>query len=348
MKTRIAAAIAAVAVLVAGCSDGDAADKPAEIVLLTHDSFAVSEGILEQFEERTGVTVRVLQGGDAGTMVSQAVLTKEAPIADVLYGIDNTFLTRALNAGIFLPYQGVEVGEIVEGLWVDSRVTPVDFGDVCLNYDKASLAGAGLAIPTDLRQLVEPAYRGQLVVENPATSSPGLAFLLATIATFPEGAAYSWQDFWAQLRDNDVLVVPDWSSAYYSEFSGGGDGSRPLVVSYASSPPAGVIFSDPVPDVAPTGVVLPGCFRQVEYAGVLAGTDAEPYAQQLIDFMVSKTFQEDVPLNMFVFPALADAALPQPFIDHTEVPTSPAWLDPAQIDENRERWIEEWTEIMRS
>lgn len=348
MKTRILIAIVATASLLAACGASSEVEKPAEIILLTHDSFAVSDGILEQFEEQTGVTVRVLQGGDAGTMVSQAVLTRDAPIADVLYGIDNTFLTRALNAEIFLPYEAVARDEIGDGLWADGRVTPINFGDVCLNYDKAGLAGANLAVPTDLRELVDPAFRGQLVVENPATSSPGLAFLLATIATFPEGSEYAWQDFWADLRDNDVLVTPDWSAAYYSEFSGGGDGSRPLVVSYASSPPAGVIFSDPVPDVAPTGVILPGCFRQVEYAGVLAGTNAEPYAQEFIDFMLSRPFQEDVPLSMFVFPALKDATLPQEFIDHTEIPDSPAWLDPARIDENRDEWIEEWTEIMRS
>lgn len=350
MRTRsaIAGAIAIAAVLLAGCGNNASPDEPTEIVLLTHDSFAVSEGILEQFEAQTGVTVRVLQGGDAGTMVSQAVLTKDAPIADVIYGIDNTFLTRALNAGIFLPYEAEGTSEIIGGLDVDGRVTPIDFGDVCINYDKSGLADAGLAVPGDLRDLVDPSYVGQFVVENPATSSPGLAFLLATIVSFPEGSEYAWQDFWADLRDNDVLVAPDWNAAYYSEFSAGGGGSRPLVVSYASSPPAGVIFSDPVPEVAPTGVVLPGCFRQVEYAGVVAGTDVQPYAEQLIDFMLSKTFQEDLPLNMFVFPARADAALPREFIDHTEIPSSPASLAPARIDENRERWIEEWTEIMRS
>ena len=227
-------------------------------------------------------------------------------------------------------------------------MTPIDFGDVCLNYDKAALAAANLAVPTSLSDLIDEKYRSQLVIENPATSSPGLAFLLSTIAAFPEDAAYSWQDFWADLRDNDVLVARDWNTAYYSEFAGGGSGTRSLVVSYASSPPAGVIFSDPPPDVAPTGVVLPGCFRQIEYAGVLAGTSAEPWARQLIDFMLTTTFQEDMPLNMFVFPARSDAALPDAFVEHTEVPTAPASLAPGIIDTNRERWIEEWTEIMRS
>jgi len=343
---RIAAALVA-SMLLAACG-GDTAETPSSIVLLTHDSFAVSDGILEQFEEETGVAVQVLRAGDAGTMVSQAILTKGSPVADVMYGVDNTFLSRALSAGIFLPYEATDRDQIVAGLAVDERVTPIDFGDVCLNYDKATLAAAGLGVPTSLGDLVDESYRAQLVVENPATSSPGLAFLLATIAAYPEDGAYSWRDYWADLRDNDVLVARDWNSAYYSEFAGGGSGTRSLVVSYASSPPAGVIFADPPPDVAPTGVVLPGCFRQVEYAGVLAGTAAEPWARQFIDFMLTRTFQEDMPLNMFVFPARADAALPDAFVEHTEIPPTPASLAPDLIDAGRERWIEEWTEIMRS
>ncbi len=345
---RIALIALACAVLLSACGAGDTAEKPDAIVLLTHDSFAVSDGILEQFEVETGVAVQVLRAGDAGTMVGQAILTKDSPVADVMYGIDNTFLSRALSGGIFLPYRAADADRLHADLAVDERVTPIDFGDVCLNYDKAALAAANLPVPAGLLDLTDEAYRAQLVVENPATSSPGLAFLLATIAAFPEDAEYSWRQFWADLRDNDVLVVRDWNTAYYSEFAGGGSGTRPLVVSYASSPPAGVIFSDPPPDVAPTGVVLAGCFRQIEYAGVLAGTRAEPWAQDLIDFMLTTTFQEDMPLNMFVFPAIRDAALPPEFLEHTQIPEAPASLAPDVIDNGREQWIEEWTEIMRS
>jgi thiamine transport system substrate-binding protein len=334
------------ALLLTACVN-ETPEKPEAIVLLTHDSFAVSDGILEQFEEETGVAVQILRAGDAGTMVSQAILTKDSPVADVMYGVDNTFLSRALEADIFLPYRAADSDQLIDGLVVDERVTPIDFGDVCLNYDKAALASANLAVPASLGDLVGETYRSQLVVENPATSSPGLSFLLATIAEYPEDAPYSWRDYWADLRDNDVLVARDWNTAYYSEFVGGGSGTRPLVVSYASSP-AGVIFADPPPDIAPTGVVLPGCFRQVEYAGVLAGTAAEPWARELIDFMLSITFQEDMPLNMFVYPARADASIPTEFLKHTEIPPTPASLAPEVIDANRERWIEEWTEIMRS
>ncbi len=184
-------------------------------------------------------------------------------------------------------------------------------------------------------------------MENPATSSPGLAFLLATIAEFGETGAYTWKDFWSDLQANDVAVTSGWEEAYYSVFSGGsGEGDRPLVVSYASSPPAEVIFATEPLTEAPTGVITAGCFRQIEFAGILEGTEHEALAGQFIDYMLSREFQEDIPLNMFVFPANAEASLPPEFVEHTTIPEQPASLDPQAIGENRERWITEWTEIV--
>ena len=213
-------------------------------------------------------------------------------------------------------------------------MTPIDFGDVCINYDKEGLSEAGLAPPAELADLTRPEYRGTLVVEHPATSSPGLAFLLATIAEFGEDG---WTDFWVGLRDNDVAVTAGWDEAYYSSFSGGsGEGDRPLVVSYASSPPAEVIFSETPMDEAPTGVVTAGCYRQVEFAGVLKGTGNEGAAGSLVDFMLSPAFQEQIPLAWFVFPANETVELPPEFAEHTVIPESPAAIEPEAIESNRE------------
>jgi thiamine transport system substrate-binding protein len=333
--------------LVASACGGDA--TPDEIVLLTHDSFFIPDEVLAAFGNETGIPVRVLQAGDAGAMVNQAILTMDNPIADVLFGIDNTFLTRALDEDLFLPYQSPRLDVVDDRLVLDpdGRVTPIDFGDVCLNYDKAAFSAA-LPVPESLRDLTDPKYRGMLVVEDPASSSPGLAFLLATIAAFPEDAAYTWKDFWEDLSNNDVLVDSGWEAAYYGSFSGGsGAGDRPLVVSYASSPPAEVIFADPPTDIAPTGVIVDGCFRQIEFAGILNGTESEQAARLLIDFMLSTEFQEAIPLNMFVFPVSDLATLPSDFVDHTTVPDAPASIDPRVIADRRSEWVQAWTEIMR-
>lgn len=347
-----------VVLVAAACSGGETTNADAttttdteasidSIVLMTHDSFAISEDVLADFEAEAGVTVEILLAGDAGSMLGQAILTRDNPLADVMYGVDNTFLSRALDAGIFIPYQAAGAADLSAGLRVvGDPVTPIDFGDVCLNYDIAGLAAAGLPTPTSLDDLTDPVYAGTLVVQNPASSSPGLAFLLSTIVAFPEGSAYDWTAYWADLVANDVLVTDGWETAYYSEFSGGtGAGTRPIVVSYASSPPAEVVFGEL--EEAPTGVVEEGCFRQVEYVGILAGTAAEPIARALVDFMVSPRFQEDMPLNMFVFPANSTAAIPEVFRANTVIPDEPATMDPATIEMNRERWIDTWTEIVR-
>jgi thiamine transport system substrate-binding protein len=321
---------------------------PTELVLMTHDSFAISESVLATFQRETGATVRVLTAGDAGSMVNQAILTRESPLADVLYGVDNTFLSRALDANIFEPYRSRLEDNVPPQLDPDDRerVAPIDYGDVCVNYDRAAFDSA-LAAPTNLEQLTEPAYRSMLVVENPATSSPGLVFMLATIARFGDEGDYTWLDYWADLRDNDVLAVSGWELAYNQHFSGGpGAGDRPLVVSYATSPVAEVYFAEPQPEEAPTAVMTDGCFRQVEYAGVLAGANAPQLARDFIDFMLSPEFQSDVPLNMFVFPASTQADVPPVFIEHAAHVAEPLTMEPGRIAANRERWLQEWTDAI--
>ena len=340
---RIAGLTVAVVIAVAACSD----PEPSEVVLMTHDSFLISEEVLTEFTEETGIGVSVLQAGDGGSMVNQAILTKDNPIADVMYGIDNTFLSRALAEDLFIPYRSNLIDRVPGELHVGGdEVTPIDFGDVCLNTDIAGLAEIGIPAPATLRDLTDPRYEGLLVVQDPSTSTPGLAFLLSTIETFGEEGDYTWHDFWADLVANDVRITSGWEEAYNLEFSGGsGAGTKPLVVSYASSPPAEVFFGEL--DEAPTGVVTDGCFRQIEYAGILAGTEREREAGELVDYLLSIRFQEDIPLNMFVFPANRDAALPDVFVQHTTLPERPVTMDPARIDENRERWIVEWAAIVR-
>jgi thiamine transport system substrate-binding protein len=316
--------------------------------LMTHDSFSVSEEVLAAFTKQTGARIEILKSGDSGSALNQAILSKGNPLADAFFGVDNTFLSRALTNDIFVPYESSELEVVPAALRLDpeNRVTPIDYGDVCLNYDKAYFNEQGIPPPASLEDLAKPRYKGLTVVENPATSSPGLAFLLATIAHFGEDG---WQDYWKQLRDNDVLVSDGWEDAYYTQFSGGsGQGSRPIVVSYASSPAAEVIFADPQPAEAPTASVLAAesCFRQIEFAGVLQNAKEPELAKQFIDFMLSTTFQEDIPLQMFVYPVRPGVSLPEAFTLYAEVSPIPAEVEPAQIEQNREQWIEGWTDVV--
>jgi thiamine transport system substrate-binding protein len=329
-----------------------AAQEVNTLTLVTHDSFSASEDVLAAFTAETGITVEILRSGDSGTMLNQSILTKENPLGDVLFGVDNTFLSRALEADLFVPYESPLLEIIDEQFQLDAgefRVTPVDYGDVCLNYDVAYFEANNLALPESLRDLAQPAYAGLLAVQNPATSSPGLAFLLATIADFGTEGDYTYLDYWQELVANDVYISDDWSDAYYNQFSATGNGgTRPLVVSYASSPPAEVFFRDPQPETAPTGSIVAAgtCFRQIEFVGILQGTDNLEGAQQWVDFMLGRAFQEDMPLQMFVFPVNPEAELPEVFAQFAAIPEAPVSLPADEIDANREAWIQAWTETV--
>lgn len=317
------------------------------VTLMTHDSFSISKEVFSQFENQIGATLKILKSGDAGEALNKAILTKNNPLADIFYGIDNTFLSRALKSDLFLPYKPKGIVSIPSYLKLDpeNRLIPVDFGDVCLNYDIQWFARHELNPPVRLEDLIKPEYKSLTVVQNPATSSPGLVFLLATIARFGE---HGYMDFWKALKANDVLITNGWKEAYWGEFTAASKGNRPIVVSYASSPAAEVFFAKEKPEKAPTGVVMQNqsAFRQVEFAGIIKGTKNPDLAKKAMDFILSTTFQEDIPLQMFVFPANADAKLPQVFKDHARITDSPASLMPQVIDANRDRWIQEWTEAI--
>jgi thiamine transport system substrate-binding protein len=343
----IAAAVLAVLALAACSSSGSSSGTGATTVtLVTHDSFAVSKPVLRAFEQRTGIKVKVLKNGDAGAALNQVILTKDAPLGDAFYGVDNTFLSRALDADIFVPYTAAGLDRVPKALQLDPnhRVTPIDYGDVCLNADKRWFADHRVPVPKTLDDLTRPAYRDTLVVENPTTSSPGLAFLLATIARYGDDG---WRPYWAKLRANGVKVVDGWEQAYNGDFSGSsGKGDRPLVVSYASSPPAEVYYADPRPKQAPTETLTRTCFRQVEFAGVLAGAAHPAAARKLVDFLLSEPFQADVPLQMFVFPARSGTPLPPVFTEFAAVPARPFTMPAAKIGGRREGWIGEWTDTV--
>jgi thiamine transport system substrate-binding protein len=340
MKTRLFLMIILSGLLMAGCAN----TSPAQLNVITHDSFSVTESVLRGFEQENNVKVNFIMSGDTGAALNQAILTRSSRVADVFYGVDNTFLSRALNAGIFEPYSSPVLKEIPAEFQLDGtfQALPVDFGDVCINYDKAYFAQKNLPVPQSLQDLLKPEYRGLLVVENPAVSSPGLSFLLTSIAKFGENG---YLDYWRQLRANNVVVVNDWNTAYYTNFSGSsGRGQQPMVVSYNTSTAAEVVFASQKLDDSPTAsIVQPDtCYRQVEFVGILKGTKNINLAQKFVDFMLSRSFQEDIPLKMFMYPANASAILPVEFNKYAQVPQKPARLASQEIATNLDTWIVEW------
>ncbi|MFF4033068.1 thiamine ABC transporter substrate binding subunit [Streptomyces sviceus] len=332
-------------------SSGSGSTGSKTVTLVSHDSWAVSKSVLADFEKKSGYQVKVLEDGDAGQAVNKAILTKDNPQGDVFFGVDNTLLSRALDNGLFQSYEAKGADRIKAEYRVDQdkhRVTPIDSGDICVNYDKAWFAEHKLQPPTSYDDLVKPAYKNLLVTENASTSSPGLGFLLGSAAKYGDDG---WQGYWKKLKANGVKVVDGWEQAYNEEFSGSAGGKkakadRPLVVSYASSPPAEVIYADPKPTTAPTGVAQGTCFRQIEYAGLLSDAKNTKGGKAFLDFLLTEEFQQDMPLNMFVYPVVEGAQVPAEFTEYGPQAKDPETMDPAKIADNRDDWVKSWTSLV--
>ncbi|MEO8541678.1 MAG: thiamine ABC transporter substrate-binding protein [bacterium] len=325
----------------AGC--GSDSNDTNTITVVTHDSFNLSEDLIKQFEKDNGVTVKLLPKGDAGAMLTSLILTKKNPEGDLAFGVDNTLLSRAADEGIFSAYSSPLLNKVPNEFQAEGAnlVTPVDYGYVNFNYDIEKMKQLKLDPPKRLEDLIDAKYKGLVVVENPAASSPGLAFLIATIDYFGEDHYLDW---WRAMKANGLVVVDGWETAYNTNFSLKG-GAQPIVLSYATSPAFEQLFADPPRADAPTANILvdKGVFRQVEYIGVLKGSKHEAMARKFIDFMLSVPVQEDLPGQMAVYPVNSDAKVPDAFAEFSQVTVKPASITSSEIAGKRQKWIDDWT-----
>ena len=328
MRIRTLLMAAALATVLGACSGGSAQTpqtdaNPKSVTLLTYDAFTPPEGIFDSFEAETGAKVTVVTGGDSGAVVNKAILTAGNPEGDVLWGLDDTTLGRAQKAKVLDTYEAV------------------DFGDVCVNYSKSWYAKKGQTPPASFDDLVKPEYKGQLVIEDPVASSPGLNFLLATVAQYGE----DWKDWWTQMKANGVHIAADWTTAWTMDYAGAGSpGKYPMVVSYGSSPPAEIVYADPKKPVTQpdSGVIESTCIRQTEYAGTLRGTKNPNIAAELVDYLLGKEFQESMPTSLFVWPVNKEAVIPEVFSKWAVKPSTPLSVDPDEIRANLSGWLDEW------
>lgn len=309
------------------------------IVLLTHDSFQLPDDLVADFEERTGRRLKMRPSGDAGELTTKLALTAGNPDGDVAFGVDTTFASRALDEDVFASTEielpsGAETYALPDG---SDRMLPVDAGNVCVNVDNAWFEKEGVTAPETFEDLTKDEYRGLFVTEGATTSSPGLAFLLATVAEYGE----DWPSYWEDLMANDTQLAKGWEDAYYVDFTTNG-GDRPIVTSYDSSPAFTV---DKKTKTSTTSALLDTCFQQVEYAGVLEGAANPEGARQVVEFLLSAEVQAALPDSMYVFPVRDDVELPADWATFAPQSEDPATLDPADIAENREAWLTEWTDV---
>lgn len=340
----ITACVLAIAAVVSACgSSGTAESSHPTVVLVTYSSFALDKLVKAAVEAEIGATIQLRQSGDAGEALSKAILTSGRPEGDVFFGVDNTLLTRALDANLFDAYTPKALAQVPAALDLDPlhRMVPIDSGSVCVNYDKSWFANKGVAPPSSFEDLADPRYKDLLVVESPVTSSPGLVFLMATHEHFGASAG----SYWRNLASNGVVVTGSWDDAWESRYTVNG-GDRPLVVSYASSPPAEVFYSEGKLTEPTSGVALSTCARQVEMAGVLRGAPHPDLARKLVEAMLSEQWQAGLPLTNFVDPARRGVEVPELYAKFSAHPPAPVMIAPAQAGERRDDWIDEWRTIM--
>lgn len=330
--------LALTALGLAGCSVADQApdttqDASNTVTIMTHDSFNVPEELIAAFEQDTGLTVTTTSPGDAGAVLNQLILQQDNPTVDGVYGIDNYSAANLLDAAILMPHD-VELGSATDFVLdadTQGQLAPIDHGQVCVNMDTEWFDAQNLTPPETLADLTDPAYEGLFVTTDPTTSSPGLAFLIATIAGTDD-----WQTYWQDLLDNGAKIAGGWSDAYYSDFTSAGDGDYPLVLSYSSSPAA---------EQGRTASVLGTCTEQVEYAGVLAEAANPDGAKAFINFLLSQEFQETLPAEMYMYPVRDAVTLPEDWSQHAQLSADPITADATEVAENRDAWLTDWVEL---
>ena len=332
----------AAATVAAALGSASLAVSAQELRVLVHSSFSLPKPLLARFESEAGVKLSVIKAGDAGEMLNKLILTRAQPIADVVFGIDNALVVKAQAANVLDAYQG-PASQRTTAAALPGGVLAVDYGFVTLNYDRAWFARSGVPLPRTLDELTQAVYRNLLVVQNPATSSPGYAFLLSTIAGLGEEAAFDW---WARMRANGLKVSKGWSEAYYTEFTRNG-GTRPLVVSYASSPAAEVFYSKEKISEPPTAsLTLKGAvFRQVEGVALVRGGQQREAAQRFMEFMRSPPVQEALQTSMWMYAAEARTTRPEVMRHAVE----PAAFDNPGIEAIAARgadWVSRWTSVV--
>lgn len=344
---RSISALAAVLVLGAttSCSlvdsgDDGSSDGSRTVVLVTHDSFSLPEELVERFEDESGHDLRIEKVGDGGTLTNELVLTKDSPLGDVAFGVDNTYASRAVEEGVFAPYEFDAPAGVAEHALPgddDHTLTAVDTASVCVNVDDTWFDERELAPPRTLDDLTDPAYEDLFVTPGAATSTPGMAFLLTTIAAYGD----EWPDYWRDLLANGAKLTKGWEDAYNVDFTqGGGKGRRPIVLSYDSSPAFTVADGE-----SATSALLDTCFQQVEYAGVIEGADNVEGGRELVEFLVSPEVQAALPESMYVFPVVEGVELPDDWARFAEQPADPYAVDPAEVTAHREEWLREWSDV---
>ena len=320
-----------------------------EIKVLAYDSFNLDKNLIKEFEKTSGYKVKIIPSGGGGELVNKLVLSKNTPMGDVSVGIDSTFAGRTIKEKIF-QNNNVKLPEGAEKYVIagDKTLTPISHGQICLNADKQWFDSKNIKTPETFTDIIKPEYKNLFASINPTTSSAGLGFFLSTVAKFGENG---WQKYWQDLKNNGMKISKDWSGAYNVDFTAGeGKGTKPIVVSYVTSPLETLETSQSssnLPESTTKTVALTDtCYDQVEYAGIVRNAKNKEGAEKFIEFMLSKKVQDVLLDTMYVFPVSNEATIPDEVLQHTPPVENALRLDPVVLEEKRQEWLREWNSII--
>lgn len=330
-------------------------DDDGTLKILTYDIAAFSDDMLTNFTEQTGFAVELVYTDDAGGILEIMLQTQGSPQVDLAVGLDNTYLQTALDFCL-LTVNNVDTSNVdpnVMALYDGPKAVPFDQGHVCLNYDESVVDGENLTEPQTLWNLTESQWTDKTVFPSPLTSSPGRAFMVATIDYFendldPNTTAFDW---WKAMADNGATFTSGWTEAYEIHYSGGYGawvdghlGDAAMTVSYCHSPGVEAYYGGNW--TSSTSLVLPrATFHQVEYGGLVNGGGNQEAANAFLTFLLSEDINRNMPENNLMQSVLNNATWPEEegYRYHTDLPTLNANITTERIGQEMDDWLMAWT-----
>ena len=330
-------AAAAVMMLSISCEKKESgAQETNNLVIYAYDSFVSDWGagpiVIPNFEKKYGIKVDLRSPGDAGQVLTTSILEKDNPVADIVIGIDNNMLAKALDEDILQPYKSENLNNVDQSLIFDksNHLSPYDYGYFSIIYNSEKIDNP----PKSLNDLLSSQYEKSIILMDPRTSSPGLGFFLWTVKVFGD----DFTDYWANLNKNILTITEGWDSGYGLFVNG----EAPMVLSYTTSPAYHKEYEDS--EQYKATVFEEGNYMQIEGAGIVKNCKNLKSAQIFIDYMLTEDFQKEIPLTNWMFPVI-DIKLPKSY--DTALKTEKNLLLPSKtINDNLDKWTEEWLETI--
>ena len=302
-----------------------------KLTIYTYDSFVSEWGpgpIVEKiFEDKYEIDLQFIAVDSAATLLNKIILEGENTKADLVLGLDMNLFNAAENSELFVSHNLKNINNklTLPLNWESDIFVPYNYGYFAFVYNNKTLKNP----PLSMEDLINKTD-ARIVIQDPRTSTPGLGLLTWMKALYGDSA----QNKWSQLNKKIISVTKGWTDAYYNFFMAG---EADVVLSYSTSPAAHIMYEENYDISAST--FKEGNYISVEFAGILNSSKNKQMANKFLDFMISDDFQKVIPGTNIMYP-VTDVEMPEAF-NKLEIPEF-LQLDPKDINDNKDTWINEW------